>query len=117
MKLKLITPLLLIASTLFFVANANAKTFNTNIPGLVIKDLYCSSFTNTYSGRWVNRNNQSLKVKDIEITMYDSDGDRVGIQSTKYPINMGAKSGGGFGIQKGGVGCSYARDVHIFVEQ
>ena len=44
MKLKLIAPLLLIVSTLFFVANAYAyaKKLDTNISGLVLKDLSCS---------------------------------------------------------------------------
>ena len=84
MKLKLLTPLLLIVSTLFFIANANAETLNTNIAGLVVKDIWCSS---KYSGRLVNRNNHSLgNNKSINITMYDSDGDRVGVQSTRLKL-------------------------------
>ena len=115
MKLKLIAPLLLIASTLFFVANANAGTFKTNIPGLVLKDLECSMFS--YSGRWVNRNNHSLKAKNIKITMYDSDGDRIGTQSTTHSINMGAKSGGSFMTASKGGFCERSYMVEIFVEQ
>ena len=116
MKLKLLTPLLLIVSTLFFVTNANAETFKTNIPGLVLKDLKCSMFS--YFGRWVNRNNQSLKVKNIKISMYDSDGDRIGSQSTNYPINMGAKSGGDFMTDSvGSSSCNSSYSVAIFVEQ
>ena len=90
-------PLLLTVSTLFFVANADAKTYNknahgkkiynTNIPGLVVKDLYCL-YSGNYSGRLVNLNNYPLKNKSINITMYDSGGDRVGIQSSRLkPIN------------------------------
>lgn len=117
MKLKLITPLLLIVSTLFFMANANAETIKTNISGLVIKDLHCSSFTNTYSGRWVNRNNQSLGTKKIHINMYDSDGDSMGVQST-YSIDMGAKTGGDFVIIRGInniADCNNARSFDISV--
>jgi len=113
MKLKLLTPLLLIASTLFFVANANAKTFNTNIPGLEIKELSC--LYSTYDGRWVNRNNQSLGKKRIKIHMYDSDGDRTGIQSTRS-INMGAKSGGDFTTDSMGNSCKSSYRLSVFVE-
>jgi len=112
MKLKLIAPLLLIAITLFFVANANAKTFNTNIPGIVIKDLRCSY--SYYSGRWVNRNNQSLGNKHINIYMYDSDGDRIGVQST-VTINMGANTGGQFNTQYEDSSCGDAGSIKIFV--
>ena len=84
MKLKLLTPLLLTLTTLFFIANANAETLNTNIAGLVVKDLECLG---RYSGRLVNRNNHSLgSNKSINITMYDSDGDRVGVQSTRLKL-------------------------------
>ncbi|WP_415390998.1 hypothetical protein [Porticoccus sp. Uisw_050_02] len=114
MKLKLLTPLLLTLTTLFFIANANAKTFNTNIPGLVIKELSC--LYSTYDGRWVNRNNQSLGKKRIKISMYDSDGDRTGMQSTNYSINMGAKSGGDFTTQSWGSSCSSSYSFAIFVE-
>lgn len=98
------------------MANANAETIKTNISGLVLKDLRCS--ITTYSGRWVNRNNQSLKVKSIKITMYDSDGDRIGSQSTNYPINMDAKSGGNFMTRANpGGACEPSYSVAIFVEQ
>ena len=86
MKLKLLTPLLLTLTTLFFIANANAETLNTNIAGLVVKDVGCVSGS-YYSGRLVNRNNHSLgSNKSINITMYDSDGDRVGVQSTRLKL-------------------------------
>ena len=95
--MKPLISLLLIFSTLFFVANANAKTYNknahgkkihnTNIPGLVVKDLYCL-YSGNYSGRLVNLNNYPLKNKLINITMYNSGGDRIGIQSSRLkPIN------------------------------
>ncbi|MAD57879.1 MAG: hypothetical protein CMK44_04810 [Porticoccus sp.] len=96
MKILLI-PLLLIFSILFFVVNVHAKTYNknahgkkihnTNISGLVVKDLHCL-YSGNYSGRLVNLNNYPLKNKSINITMYDSGGDRVGIQSSRLkPIN------------------------------
>ena len=95
--IKKLIPLLLIFSTLFFEANANAKTYNknayskkihyTNISGLAVKDLYCL-YSGNYSGRLVNLNNYPLKNKSINITMYQSGGDRVGIQSSRLkPIN------------------------------
>ncbi len=79
------------------MANANGKTYNknahdkkihnTNIPGLIVKDLYCL-YSGNYSGRLVNSNNYPLKNKLINITMYDSSGVRVGIQSSRLkPIN------------------------------
>ena len=113
MKLKQIAPLLLIVSTLFFMANANAETIKTNISGLVLKDLRCSY--SYYSGRWVNRNNQSLGNKRIKIHMYDSDGDRVGIQST-YFVNMGAKTGGNFMIGSSDGSCKSSYRIAVFVE-
>jgi len=112
MKLKHLTPLLLIASTLFFVANANAETIKTNISGLVLKDFNCGL---TYSGRWVNRNNQSLGNKRISIHMYDSDGDRIGVQSTRT-LNMGAKTGGTFYTQYKDSSCRDALSEVIVVE-
>ena len=112
--MKLLTPLLLIVSTLFFVANANAyaKKLDTNISGLVLKDLSCSY--GTYSGRWVNRNNQSLGNKHINIYMYDSDGDRIGVQST-VTINMGANTGGQFNTHYVDSSCGDAGSIKIFV--
>ena len=63
------------------------KIHNTNISGLIVKDLYCL-YSGNYSGRLVNLNNYPLKNKLINITMYDSGGDRVGIQSSRLkPIN------------------------------
>ena len=46
--------------------------------------------------------------------MYDSDGDRVGIQST-YLINMGAKTGGKFWTQYEDSSCGDAGSIKIFV--
>jgi len=116
MKLKLLTPLLLTLTTLFFIANANAnaETLNTNIPGLVIKELRCGSFS-SYYGRWVNRNNQSLGNKRIKIHMYDSDGDRTGVQST-YIIDMGAKTGGQFFTSTDDSPCRPSYSITFFVE-
>ena len=90
----LLTPLLLTLTTLFFVTNANAETFNTNIAGLVVKDVICV-LGSYYSGRWVNRNNRSLGAKTIHINMYDSDWDSMGVQST-HVLNMGAETGSDF---------------------
>ena len=119
MKLKHLTPLLLIASTLFFVANANAyaKKLDTNISGLVLKDLGCGIFPNRliFTGRWVNRNNQSLGNKRINIYMYDSDGDRIGVQSTNS-IDMGAKTGGEFHTRYVSSDCKDAGSIGIVVE-
>tara|TARA_R110002124_G_C8959068_1_gene513915 strand:- start:3626 stop:3985 length:360 start_codon:yes stop_codon:yes gene_type:complete len=119
MKLKLIAPLLLIVSTLFFVANAYAyaKKLDTNISGLVLKELRCGIFPNVriFSGRWVNRNNQSLGNKRINIYMYDSDGDRIGVQSTDI-INMGAKTGGEFYTRYEGSDCKDAGSIGIVVK-
>jgi len=95
--MKTLIPLLLVFGTLLFVANTNAKTYNknahgkkihnTNISGLIVKGLYCL-YSGNYSGRLVNLNNYPLKNKSINITMYDSGGDRVGIQSSRLkPIN------------------------------
>ena len=95
--MKTLIPSLLVFGILFFVANTNAKTYNknahgkkihnTNISGLIVKDLYCL-YSGNYSGRLVNLNNYPLKNKSINITMYDSGGDRVGIQSSRLkPIN------------------------------
>jgi len=66
------------------------------IAGLVVKDVSCV-FGYFYSGRWANRNNQSLGTKIIYINMFYSDGDSMGVQST-CSIDMGAKTGGDFKI-------------------
>jgi len=125
----LIKSALLIASTLFFMANANAETFittpmgkiyiedrtlNTNISGLVLKEMRCTNIGN-YRGRWVNRNNQSLGDKRVKISMYDSDGDRTGVQST-YIIDMGAKTGGQFFTSTDDSPCRPSYSITFFVE-
>ena len=111
MKL-LLTSTLLILSALLFVASANAKTVNTNISGLVIKDLEC--YLSQYSGRWVNRSNKALGDRVINITMFDSDGDKMGVQST-YSINVGAKTGGDLRVNRitGVTDCESAHSVDI----
>ena len=94
-------------------AYAYAKKLDTNISGLVLKDLSCGYY-GIYSGRWVNRNNQSLGNKHINIYMYDSDGDRTGVQST-YIIDMGAKTGGQFNTHYVDSSCGDAGSIKIFV--
>ena len=118
----LLTPLLLIVSTLFFVANANAETIKTNIAGLVLKDVYCSDPSvitglGSFNGRWVNRNNHSLGKKAIDINMYDSDGDPMG-RCTVFVRNMGsvlkieAETGSSF-FSSCSVDCSFATTVSV----
>ena len=95
-------------------AYAYAKKLDTNISGLVLKDLSCGYY-GIYSGRWVNRNNQSLGNKHINIYMYDSDGDRTGVQST-YIIDMGAKTGGQFFTSTDDSPCRPSYSITFFVE-
>jgi len=64
-----------------------AKNTQHKYTRLSLKDLYCL-YSGNYSGRLVNLNNYPLKNKLINITMYNSGGDRIGIQSSRLkPIN------------------------------
>ena len=47
--------------------------------------------------------------------MYDSDGDRIGVQSTDI-INMGAKTGGEFYTRYEGSDCKDAGSIGIVVK-
>ena len=85
---KILTALVLVVG---LSGNVFSKTLETNIDGVVIKDLECYSFC---TGTIVNRTNINLGVARIELKLFDKDNDPIG--SCNSLIALGANSGTGF---------------------
>tara|TARA_X000000368_G_scaffold316774_1_gene254147 strand:- start:59 stop:388 length:330 start_codon:yes stop_codon:yes gene_type:complete len=71
--------------------NVFSKTLETNIDGVVIKDIDCSYYCR---GTIVNRKNINLGNISVNIKLFDKDNDPIG--SCNSLIRLGANSGTGF---------------------
>jgi len=115
--MKFLTSVLLVS--LFFMRSASANPFpaviDTNVSGLVVKDLVCTR--GAYYGRWVNRNDNSLHYRSITIEGFDRDGDRIGDCGDEYPRKMekmDGKSSGNFRIP---CSCSFSTTVNFIISE
>ena len=70
--------------------SASAQTFTTNMKGVVVKNVECSS-SDTIIGHVVNRNNVNLGTIKVKVTVFDSDGDP--IDSVIERVTLGATDG------------------------
>ena len=88
---------------------ALAQNFNTNIDGLVLKELRCTG--SNYGANIVNRTNNSIEGR-VVIKVFDKDGDPVGVCSKH--VSLGPNSGNRF--YAGGCNCRYAKRLSITVQ-
>jgi hypothetical protein len=95
---------------LSFSNNVFAKTLETNIDGVVIKEFRCS-FGN-YFGNIVNRTRVPLKNVSVVIKSFDIDGDPIG-SCRKNAVSLDAESGDS--IYLGNCNCTYAKSTVITI--
>jgi len=98
MKLKHLTPLLLILVAVLISSCTQKNEIETGVSGLVAKDIVCNNDdkynTTRIQGRLVNRNDYDVSGH-AHIQMYDKDNDRIGVCPT-YSLIVGENSGKSF---------------------
>ena len=105
----------LLASMLIFAGTVMAQTIETNIPGIVIKDLECPSWdTRRLIGKIVNRNSEPFSGK-IRTKLIDRDNDIIwqGLEN----IKIEAQNGASLSIRVGVGECLAPTKVQITLER
>ncbi len=105
---KILTALVLVVG---LSGNVFSKTLETNIDGVVIKDLSCNIFC---EGTIVNRTNINLGNTRIDFKLFDKDNDPIG--SCNAFIRLGANSGTGFMAGLTGSNCNGSKATRVTID-
>lgn len=91
---------------------ALAQTYPTNLSGVVVKKVRCSS--NNIWLTLVNRSNQSLVGKILNIKVFDEDNDPIGNCKGYEALTVGPKSGDSVFVPR--CNCSGFKSISVRIQ-